>query len=126
MEMGAHDHVAVHADMVLEGQYSNQIPPIDLVLVALEQHGHPGPIGINVVAILHGMPLKRHIVLHHAHSFLQRWEIIARLSVFKRLSFNWLSISALWSLFHVKVRHFCVKRATGPGGVVDERPGRGG
>ena len=109
MEMGAHDHVTVHADMVLEGQYSNQIPPIDLVLVPLEQHGHPGPIGINVVAILDGMPLVRHIILHHAHSFLQRWEIIARLSVFKRLSFNTLIISALWLLFHAKVHHFCVK-----------------
>ena len=109
MEMGAHDHVTVHADMVLEGQYSNQIPPIDLVLVPLEQYGHPCPIGINVVAILDGMPLIRHIVLHHAHSFLQRWEIIARLSVFKRLSFNWLEISVLWLLFHAKVHHFCVK-----------------
>ena len=109
MEMGAHDHVTVHADMVLEGQYSNQIPPIDLVLVVLEQHGHPGPIGINVVAILDGMPLVRHIVLHHTHSFLQRSAIFARLSVFKRLSFSWLIISALVRPFHAKVHHFCVK-----------------
>ena len=95
MEVGVHHHVAVHTDMVLEGQNSNEIPPIDLVLVPLEQHGHPGSIGINVIAILDGMPLVRHIVLHHAHSFLQRWVIIARLSVFKRLSFNWLEISVL-------------------------------
>ena len=72
MEVGVHHHVAVHADMVLEGQYSNEIPPIDLVLVSLEQHRHPGSIGINVIAILDGMLLIRHIVLHHAHSFLQR------------------------------------------------------
>ena len=86
MEMGVHDHVAVHADVVLEGQYGNQIPSIDLVLVALEQHRHPGPIGINVVAVLDGMLFPRHIVLHHAHSFLQRWANFGTLSVFKRLS----------------------------------------
>ena len=95
MEMGVHDHVTVHADVVLKGQNGNQIPSIDLVLISLEQHGHPGPIGINVVAVLDGMLLPRHIVLHHTHSFLQRWVFFRTLSVFKRLSFILLIINTL-------------------------------
>ena len=44
MEMGIHHDITVHADMVLEGQYGNQVSGKHEVFGPFKQHGHPCPV----------------------------------------------------------------------------------
>ena len=76
MEVGIHDDVAVHADLILEGQYGNQVAGEDHVLRVFEQHGRPCSVRVNVVAVLHRMTFPLHVILHDHIVFVQIWGIV--------------------------------------------------